>query len=337
MVTSIQKLPKHYKYHGSSVLEISSTIGHPVIGYIIFIAGLFFLGISTGLIPNTQETISPDIQKLLVGASLCVFILGFYLGFWTSHAYIDKVRQTLLIKTGVFGWGHSENYPLSNFGAIKLGFIGGDSDSNDQYPIQLVRQDLINISPTLSKPYDFQQAQTEIDILKDFLQWPSMDMTVGPVSHMVSTDIRKSKDLQADQAITFALGQSMLFSVAPTSVLFLFLLCTFWDVLTRNLYYMAEFLLVWSVITLMIIRKHRKPPAMITLSIGRENFEMSSERHKKSLIIPLTEIRSLSLYASEKAWANKILLQTNSVRHEVATGLSATETERIYDFLKSRM
>lgn len=354
---TIQKLPRHFKYHGTNVLEISGTNGHPVLGIFIFGFAAFVLAIGTGFIHTHPEQISDDIQKILIGISLLIFMLGMHFGFWSSHSYIDKTRGTLFYKSGLFGLGKTLKYPLSEFDTIKRGFIEGDSDSNPQYPIQLVSSVTEKPSPTLSTPYNLQGSQQELDILTSFLQWPVVDMTLGPISHVVAIDKNSSnsaekialppnthlliKDTLGEITVTYPLPNMMGATILSSSMPLAFILFVFWDALWSKWVCITLFILIWILIILLIIRKYKKSPALAKLSFNSKELNISHlNGRSKNLTIPLGDIRAISLHANEISkwnWPNKIIVQTSSEQHEIAKSLTPDDTTYIYKVIKDRL
>lgn len=280
-----------------------------------------------------------------------------HFGFWSSHAYIDKGRSILSYKSGLFGFGKTVIYPLSDFDTIKLGFMAGDSDSNDLFPIELVSKTTGKSSPILSQPYILKDARAQLAILIDFLQWPVMDMTLGPVAYVVennkhtfeSTE-KLSPPLNTQLMIKDMLGEITIGYPVPgmmgsriVSVCFplIFILFVFWDVFLRNGIYLTVFILIWALIILLIVKKYKKSQPLLNLHLNTQELTISIEnKRSKTLTITLTDIHAVSLHANEdstRRWSNKVVIQTNTEQHEIAKGLTYDDTTYIYHLIKNRL
>lgn len=337
-------MPKKFKYHGSSLLEISTTGGHLVVGIIILLAAFSLLAVAIPQFQKTSEEFGAEGEKIFIAIGLLIFIIAMYIGFWSSHVYIDKGRQSIFFKSGLFGLGQTQKYPLSDFTHIKRRFIEGDSDSNDEYPIQLINENNLNTTPYICKHHDLQASQAQLDALQDFLQLPIADMTLGPVSHVVKADQKLSRernDRSDDIIIEYTAADFLISSLVSTSMPFMFILFLCWDIFLKNLFYMLEFFLVWALVLLLIAYKFKRSPPKIKITINDKEFRMSFSGRRKAIVIKLTDIHSVSLYApggdARNNWSNKIIIQTNTIRHEIAKGLSAAEITSIYELLKTRL
>lgn len=280
-----------------------------------------------------------------------------HFGFWSSHTYIDKGRRILSYKSGLFGLGKAVIYPLSDYDTIKLGFVAGDSDSNDLFPIQLMSKVTGKSSPILSQPYMLKQAREELTILTDFLQLPITDMTLGPVAHVVENNKRTTeateklsspvdtqliiKDMLGEITIGYPVPSIMGSRIVSACFPLIFILFVFWDVFLRNGLYLTAFILIWALIILLIVKKYKKPQPLLNLHINTQELTISIEnKRSKMLTIALTDIHAVSLHANEdstRRWSNKIVIQTKTEQHEIAKALTFDDTTYIYHQIKSRL
>lgn len=253
--------------------------------------------------------------------------------------------------------GKTVIYPLSDFDTIKLGFVAGDSDSNDLFPIELTSKTSGKHSPILSQPYILQGAREELNILINFLQWPVMDMTLGPVAHVVEDKKRTSepteklspplnthliiKDMLGDITITYPLPNMMASNIVSASFPLVFILFVFWDTFWANGIYMIIFVQIWALMILLIIQKHKKSPALLNLHLNSQELTLSKpNKRSKILNLALSDIHAVSLHAnevSERNWSNKIVIQTGKDQHEIAKALNFDDTTYIYHLIKSRL
>jgi hypothetical protein len=280
-----------------------------------------------------------------------------HFGFWSSHAHIDKGRGILWYKSGLFGLGKPVIYPLSDFDTIKLGFVQGDSDSNDLFPIELTSKITGKKSPILCQPYILKDARAQLAILIDFLQLPIIDMTLGPVAHVVEDKKNTSKpteklspplntqliikDMLGEITIGYPVPSMMGSSIVSACFPLIFILSVFWDVFLRNGIYLTVFILIWTLIILLIVKKHKKSQPLLNLRINSQELTISIEnKPSKVLTLKLTDIHSISLHANEESsrnWSNKIVIQTTTEQHEIARGLTFDDTTYIYHLIKTRL
>jgi len=348
-----------------SILEISGERGIPALGYFIMGFGVFLLLAGLHVIPSDRESMGGDNGlQIMIGAGITLTLIGLHFGFWSSHSTIDKSRDKLTYKSGLFGIGKPKEFRLSNFDTIKLAFTAGDSESSDEFRILLINAIDGTESPVLFKNNTLAEAHDAIDKVQGFLNWPVRDMTLGPIAYVKNQDVKENSEISNDlvspsdttslnihttnRSITISYpspnltGQTLL----STSVPFFFVLVAFWDSLTRNAVNILIFLVVWVAVMFIgyircrqiNISHHNK----MTLSIDNNTLEIKSGRAlSKPLHLNFVDIRSISLHANTTKnatnWHNKIVLQTHGERYEIARGLTNEDTQYIYQMIKNKL
>ncbi len=116
-------------------------------GLPFFAAGIFMILTVAGIIPLTNASeMSRWGWLALAFMGLAFTSIGGTLVFGRAWTTLD-VTQRLVIKQ----WGplvplHEHTYPLAGYTAVTLGFVSGDSDSADRFPVGLKAPNGINLS-----------------------------------------------------------------------------------------------------------------------------------------------------------------------------------------------
>ncbi len=357
----IKKHSKIFKFHGTNGLSIAGQNGAPVVGYFIIGFGLFLIAAGVGIVKTKASDFGGhDGLNVMIGVGLTLMMLGVHLGFWSAHAYIDKARNIVLYRSGLFGMGKTAKHKLSDYDTLKMHFTEGGDDSADEFIITLSHLTNAAESLPLVKCHKRTDAYESLKELENFLGLPVVDTSIGAVSHVVTPDKKPFHTspldtLPTDTKLTVTdMGDGLTVTYPAPSMIggnhlsaslpFFFVLFVFWDVLCVNPPYFAGFILVWGLVLQLAYWKHKKSPNLFSLSINSKNLTIPRPRNtRKNEVIPLTDIQTLSLNvddeivpASMRHLANKIIVQTNTDRYEFGWGLSTEDVTHLYNLLKNR-
>lgn len=333
----------------------------PFIGYFIIAFGLFLIAAGVGIVKTKPSDFGGNEGlNIMIGVGLTLIILGVHVGFWSAHAYIDKARNILLYRSGLFGMGKTVKYKLSDYDTIKIHSAEGGDDTADEFIISLSHLTNAAASLPLIKSHKRVDAYEALKKLENFLGLRVVDTGIGPIAHVVTPDKKlfhqSPRDaLPTDTKLTVTdMGDGLTVTYPAPSMIggnllsacmpFFFVLFVFWDIFWRNPLYLLGFILVWGLVLQLAYWKQKRSPNLFTLSINSKALTIPHPRNlKKNLVIPLGDIQTLSLDVNDEIvpksmrhLANKIIVQTTTDRYLFGWGLSTEDVTHLYNLLKSR-
>jgi len=144
-------------------------------GLPFFIAGVVMALASAGIQP-VRVTWEGESRPLALAATGAAFLaIGGVLMFGRRWLTLDVSRGLLVRSYGLLVPIHSRERPLTEFSAVVIAFVMGDSDSGEQYPVRLrsvMGQDFV-----ISTPAKFADSRSQAEYLSGFLRLPLVDMT----------------------------------------------------------------------------------------------------------------------------------------------------------------
>ncbi|MBN2008605.1 hypothetical protein JW960_04575 [candidate division KSB1 bacterium] len=170
--------PKLFKQTGPDQLSIAENKGCVALfGLPFFAAGILMMLTSIGIIPLQNADDVPSWSYLILFLMGVIFsIVGGYLAFGRTWIDLDKSRGTLVMRKGWLIPMRTTQYNLFNYNQIELGFVEGDSETVDKYPVRLlssVQEKVITIYDSSEYGDSYERA---IFIAK-FLTLPLKDTT----------------------------------------------------------------------------------------------------------------------------------------------------------------
>ena len=112
--------------------------GIALFGLPFFSAGVFMLLITVGAIPmSNSDTISLPGQLGLLFMGLVFTAVGGALTFGRAWTTVDSTRREVIKQYGLLVPMHTDTRRIDESVAVVLGFVAGDSDSADQFPVTL--------------------------------------------------------------------------------------------------------------------------------------------------------------------------------------------------------
>jgi hypothetical protein len=92
---------------------------------------------------------------------------------WTT---LDARRGSIVKQSGLLVPIRREEFRTADYGGVRLGFVEGDSDTADRYPIELEGSE--GRPPlTLAAPTDFAAGRDQAEFIARFLGLPLVDAT----------------------------------------------------------------------------------------------------------------------------------------------------------------
>ncbi len=109
-----------------------------IFGLPFFAAGIFLLSTAAGVIPLSNASEMAWYAWPLLGLMGVVFTaVGGTLAFGREWIVIDSAQRRVTRKLGLLLPMRERTLPIEGYTAVTLGFVEGDSDSSDQFPVGL--------------------------------------------------------------------------------------------------------------------------------------------------------------------------------------------------------
>lgn len=110
-------------------------------GLPFFAAGIFVILTVSGVIPVSNASDMPRWGWLAMAAMGLVFTgVGGTLVFGRAWTTLDVTRRLVIKQWGLLIPLRERTYPLTGYSAVTLGFVRGDSDTADTFPVGLKAQ-----------------------------------------------------------------------------------------------------------------------------------------------------------------------------------------------------
>ena len=158
-----------------------------VFGLPFFGAGVFLFLSLFGIVPVSNADELPALAwPLLVLMAIAFTTVGGVLVFGRSWTTVDRAQREVIKQMGLIVPLHQRTIPLDGYTAIRLGFVEGDSDTSDKFPVALkgsTGPDLVLWNATL-----YEQARA----------------CAGAIGELLHLDI---EDATTDHAVRLASGQ----------------------------------------------------------------------------------------------------------------------------------
>jgi hypothetical protein len=160
-------------------------------GLPFFAAGIFLIVAVAGVIPMNNASELPWFSGPLIALmGLAFTAVGGTLVFGRSWTTIDRAERVVIKQWGLLTPLRERVSPLYGFTAVRFGFIEGDSDSADRFPVTLKAQsgpDLPVCTPT-----DYAQAREWAKAIAQHLELEFEDATTSNVVKLKGGDIDAS-------------------------------------------------------------------------------------------------------------------------------------------------
>ena len=109
-----------------------------VFGLPFFGAGVFLFLSLLGVVPVSNANDMPALAwPLLMLMAIAFTTVGGVLVFGRSWTTIDRAQREVIKQMGLIIPLHQRTIPLDGFTAVRLGFVEGDSDTSDKFPVAL--------------------------------------------------------------------------------------------------------------------------------------------------------------------------------------------------------
>src|SRR5262245_2304621 len=122
-------------------------------GLPFFVVGVFLFLNLAGLVPISNADEMPTLPwPLLILMAIAFTTVGGGLVFGRSWTTIDRAQREVIKQFSLIVPLHERSTPLDGYTAIRLGFVEGDSDTSDKFPVALIRStapDLVLWNPTV--------------------------------------------------------------------------------------------------------------------------------------------------------------------------------------------
>ena len=138
-----------------------------VFGLPFFGAGVFLFLTLLGIVPASNAGELPAFAwPLLVLMAMAFTTVGAGLVFGRSWTIVDRARREVINQWGLLIPIHERTVALDGYSAVVLGFVEGDSDTSDKFPVALKAQngpDLVLWNATVyGQARDYARALTEL-------------------------------------------------------------------------------------------------------------------------------------------------------------------------------
>ena len=109
-----------------------------VFGIPFFGAGVFLFLTLLGIVPLSNADEQPTlVWPLMVLMAIAFTTVGGVLVFGRSWTTVDRAQREVVKQMGLIVPLHQRTIPLDGYTAIRLGFVEGDSDTSDKFPVAL--------------------------------------------------------------------------------------------------------------------------------------------------------------------------------------------------------
>ena len=109
-----------------------------VFGIPFFAAGVFLFLSLIGIVPVSNADELPTLAwPLLVLMAIAFTAVGGGLVFGRTWTTVDRVQREVVKQMGLIVPLHQRTIPLDGYTAVRLGFVEGDSDTSDKFPVAL--------------------------------------------------------------------------------------------------------------------------------------------------------------------------------------------------------
>ena len=175
-------VPKPFMQENPSVLRVREGGGClSIFGLPFFVAGVWLLGIGTGLIHLNQQPPVEGVAKVIMAIMGVIFSgVGGTLVFGRKWIVIDKVRRQLVLQYGFLLPMKRDVFSLGDFTKVLLALERGDSDSSDRYHVRLLGKEKGG-AQNISNALIYGQAREQALFLSGFLHLPLEDASTGEV------------------------------------------------------------------------------------------------------------------------------------------------------------
>ena len=168
--------PPPFRLSSPQVLELREGGGClALFGLPFFIAGLVMALASAGIQPVRIEWEGTPTPIGLAAASAAFLAVGGGLMFGRRWLTLDVGRGLLVRSYGLLVPIRSREHPLTDFSAVVIAYIMGDSDSGEQYPVRL--RSVAGKDFVISTPAKFVDSRRQAEYLSGFLRFPLVDTT----------------------------------------------------------------------------------------------------------------------------------------------------------------
>jgi hypothetical protein len=172
-----------------------------IFGIPFFAAGVFVCLIAAGVVvPDNADELPWWGWPLMLSMGLIFAAVGGHLVFGRSWISIHRSRGVVLREWGLLVPFKSTEIPLQNFAAIGLGYVAGDSDSAERYPIVLQARPGCEDLPLLSGS-DYASGRGQAERIAAFVGLPLADSTTDHESiHAPETFGESFRDRRPDRS-----------------------------------------------------------------------------------------------------------------------------------------
>lgn len=143
------------------------------LGLPILLSGLFLLALAGRFLP--LELIGSWTREWLMLSGAAFFLLGVLLVFGRQWLTFDLSRGVLIRQSGLLTPMTSRERSLSEFNAVMVSFLRGNSESPDCYPLRL--RAIAGKDFTVTKPGSFTESRRQAEYLARSLRLPLVDAT----------------------------------------------------------------------------------------------------------------------------------------------------------------
>ena len=117
-----------------------------VFGLPFFAAGIFLMLAAAGIVPMSNPgEVSQLAWPLLLLMGIVFTAVGGTLVFGRSWTTVDAAERTVTKQLGLIVPLRTQTYPLDAYVAVTLGFVEGDSDSADRFPVSLKGREVADL------------------------------------------------------------------------------------------------------------------------------------------------------------------------------------------------
>ena len=173
-----------------------------IFGIPFFAAGVFLFLSLLGIVPVNNANELPALAwPLLVLMAIAFTTVGGGLVFGRSWTTVDRAQREIIKQMGLIVPLHQRTIPLDGYTAIRLGFVEGDSDTSDKFPVALkgsTGPDLVLWNATV-----YEQARQCAGALGELLHLEIEDATTDHAVRLPASqiDLALRERLQAENGL----------------------------------------------------------------------------------------------------------------------------------------